>query len=319
MSEKSLIAIVVTSWNGLKDTLACLTALQRLEYSNRCTVLVDNGSRDKTEETVRRYFPEVEIIANATNTGYVHANNQGIAWALEQGADWILLLNNDVVMACDSLSEMLRVGESSSDIGIVGPVMQRTLRPDILDLGGDLDFYLGQVILRRHGPALHEQASLLVDYVWGCALMARREVFEKLGGLNPTYVAYFEDAELCWRARPLGYRTATALNAHVTHQVGRSGEKRFAWQTALRIRNHAYFFLRFSRPYHWPTLIPGLLLVQLPLIFIRSVRVYLARKIRKHKYAFRPITLWGYERSVKPPSTSQIKQWLDEANYPSHG
>jgi GT2 family glycosyltransferase len=307
------VVIIVVSWNGLKDTLHCLTALRKLTYADRRVVLVDNGSQDGTAAAVRRYFPEVHVIANRTNEGYVGANNQGIAWALVEGARWILMLNNDVVVKPGALTEMVRVGERVADVGIVGPVMQRTLRPDILDLGGDLDFRVGQVWLRRYTDALAGQEWTDIDYVWGCALMARREVYEQAGALDPVYVAYFEDADLCLRAGRLGYRTVAALEAKVLHQVGRSGEKRFLWQTAYRMRNHVLFFLRFARPRHWFTLVPALFLFQLPYIALQTTRAFLARKLLRRKYAHRPITLWGYERAVEPVEESQVEEWLDQA------
>ncbi len=309
------VVIVVVTWNGLRDTLDCLIALRHLDYQPLKIALVDNNSQDGTLDVVRQYFPEIHLIANDTNRGYVYANNQGIDWALAQGADWILLLNNDVIMAPASLAIMVRTGEETPGTGIVGPVMQRTLRPDLHDLGGDLDFWWGRVLLRRYSAEHAGQTVLPIDYVWGCTLMARRAVFEQIGGLASIYDAYFEDAELCLRAARLGYRTITALNAHVMHQIGRSGEKRFAWQTYLRMRNHALFFLRLSQPRHWLTLIPALLLIQLPLIFARSVRVYLARKLRRRKYAHRPITLWGYDQQLEKPDAAQIDAWLHEAGY----
>jgi GT2 family glycosyltransferase len=308
-----LVVIVVVTWNGLQDTLQCLTALEQLAYASRRVVLVDNGSRDSTVDAVRRYFPAVHVIANPTNAGYVRANNLGIAWGLAQGARWILMLNNDVIVKPDTLTEMVRVGEEVDGAGLVGPVMQRALRPDIRDLGGDLDFRWGQVWLRRYTKALAGQQWLDIDYVWGCALMARREVYEAAGELDPAYVAYFEDADLCWRAKGLGYRTVVALGAEVLHQVGRSGEKRFAWQTYYRMRNHVLFFFRFAKPRHWPTLVPALLLYQLPYIALQTTRAYLARRVRRRKYAHRPITLWGYERGVEPPDGAQIAHWMDEA------
>jgi GT2 family glycosyltransferase len=309
------VAIVVVTWNGLQDTLACLVALRRLEHANRRVVLVDNGSRDGTPAVVRRYFPEVHVIANAANAGYVLANNQGIAWALEQGADWILLLNNDVVVAPDCVTELLRVGASAPGVGIVGPVMQRTLRPDILDLGGDLDFRWGHVVLRRYTPSMAGREWLEVDYVWGCALMARREVFERAGVLDPRYVAYFEDGDLCLRAKRCGYSTVAALRARVTHQVGRSGERRFAWQVYTRMRNHVLFFLRHAGLRHLPTLVPALFLFWLPFVALQSARAYLARKLRLKKYAHRPVTLWGHERRVEPADDARVAHWLDEAGY----
>src|SRR3989304_3873132 len=57
--QRHLVVAVVISWNGVRDTLACLTSLRRAEYRPFEVVLVDNGSRDGTVDAVRRYFPEV--------------------------------------------------------------------------------------------------------------------------------------------------------------------------------------------------------------------------------------------------------------------
>lgn len=313
------VAVVVVTWNGVEDTLHCLTALRRLRTPGVAVVLVDNASRDGTPATVRRYFPEVAVIENATNRGYVEANNQGIAWALAAGAEWVLLLNNDVTLAPDALDEMLAVSEEAPGAGILGPRMQRTLRPDIVDLGGDLDFTWGNVRLRRYEPWMADRRWLPVDYVWGCVLLARAEVFRQVGLLDPVYVAYFEDADLCVRARKAGFRTVVALRADSTHKVGGAGEKRFLWQTAYRLRNHALFFLRATAGWQRLTLIPALLGYHFPFILLQSTRAYLARRLRRRKYAARPITLWGYERALEPPEPAQIERWLDDAGYFASG
>lgn len=323
-SDNPQVAVVVVTWNGVEDTLHCLTALRQLRTPGIATVLVDNASHDGTPATVRRYFPEIAVLENATNRGYVEANNQGIAWALEAGAEWVLLLNNDVVLAPDALDELLAVSEAASGAGlgkagILGPLMQRTLRPDIIDLGGDLDFTWGNVRLRRTTPEMAGQRWIPVDYVWGCTLLARAEVFRQVGLLDPVYVAYFEDADLCVRARKAGYRTVVALRAQSTHKVGGAGEKRYLWQTFYRLRNHALFFLRHSAGWQRLTLIPALLFYHFPFILLQSTRAYLARRLRRRKYAARPITLWGYERTLEPPQPEQIERALHDAGYFASG
>ncbi|MBZ0318124.1 MAG: glycosyltransferase family 2 protein [Anaerolineae bacterium] len=310
-----MIGIVIVTWNGLHDTLKCLTSLRHQTYPQWQAVVVDNASQDGTPDCIADYFPEVCLIQNERNTGYVHANNQGIDYLMGQDCQWILLLNNDVVMQPDALAEMVRVGDENPQIGVIGPLMQRTLRPDVIDMGGDLDFRWGRVLLRRCTDETPIAKNWLpIDYVWGCTLMARREIMEKVGGLAPIYDAYFEDAELCLRAKKLGYMTAVALQSKVIHAVGSSGEKRFLWQTYLRTRNHALFFLRFSQPRDWSTLLPALFLWQLPEIVARSAALFLARTLRRKKYVTRPIKLWGYVPSERPPSI-QIQAWLQEAGY----
>lgn len=310
-----MIGIVIVTWNGLHDTLKCLTSLRHQSYSQWQAVVVDNASQDGTPTCIADYFPEVHLIQNERNTGYVHANNQGIDYLMAHNCQWILLLNNDVVMQPDALAEMVRIGDENPQIGVIGPLMQRTLRPDVIDMGGDLDFRWGRVLLRRcASEAPTAENWLPIDYVWGCTLMARREIMEKVGGLAPIYDAYFEDAELCLRAKNLGYLTAVALQSKVIHAVGSSGEKRFLWQTYLRTRNHALFFLRFSQPRDWPTLLPSLFLWQLPEIVAQSAALFLARTLRRKKYAARPVKLWGYVPPERPTSV-QIQAWLQEAGY----
>lgn len=309
------VGIVIVTWNGLRDTLKCLTSLRHQTHFQWQAVVVDNASQDGTPDRIAEYFPEVHLIQNDRNTGYVYANNQGIDYLLARGCQWVLLLNNDVVLQPDSLAQMVRVGEENTQIGVIGPLMQRTLRPDVIDMGGDLDFRWGRVLLRRFSEETPCAENWLpIDYVWGCTLMARHEVMEKIGGLARIYDAYFEDAELCLRAKHLGYITAVALQSKVIHAVGSSGEKRFLWQTYLRTRNHALFFLRLSQPCHWPTLLPSLFLWQLPEIVVRSGALFLARTLRRKKYADRPVTLWGYVPSEQPTLT-QIQAWLQEAGY----
>ena len=193
--------------------------------------------------------------------------------------------------------------------------MQRTMRPEIYDIGGDFNFFLGNVNLRRITPGLNNHHTETVDYVWGCALMARRNVFEKIGSLNPYYIAYFEDAELCFRAQQVGYEIVVALKANVVHAIGKSGEKRYLWQTALRLRNHIVFFFRNGHIYHWPTLVPALLLWQLPFMFAQTARQYLARTLFSRKYSSRPITLFNAESTISPMTEEQITESLYETGY----
>ena len=285
------VVVVVLSWNGLEDTLECLESLRCSDYPNTEMVVVDNGSEDGSCAVIRERYPGVTLIANEKNLGFVRGNNIGLEHGMGRGADLLLLLNNDTVVAPDCISELVAAIERDRATGIVGPLMQRTLRPDLVDMGGDFDFWTGTVILRHFVAGMEGDGLYPITYVWGCGLMVRRDVLERVGLLDERYVAYFEDADFCKRAWAMGFATAVATRARMVHKIGRSGEKRFLWQTYMRMRNHVLFFVSYAKPYQLPTLVPALIFYQVPAMLLRTARLYLARKIMP-RYWDRPISLW---------------------------
>jgi GT2 family glycosyltransferase len=287
---KRVLAIVL-NWNGLDDTLECLESLRQSDYPDFGAIVVDNGSEDGSCPAIREHFPEVHVIENGHNLGFVRGNNIGLTAALERGAELLLVLNNDTVLEPDCVTEMVRAMESDEIIGIVGPLMQRTLRPDLVDMGGVFDFWTGTVILHQFVSGREGDGVQPIGYVWGCGLMTRAEVLRSVGFFDERYIAYYEDADFCMRAGALGYRTVVATRAWMVHKVGRSGEKRFLWQTYMRLRNHALFFLSYAHPLQLITLVPALCLYQIPLMLLRTARLYLARKLMP-RYRDRPISLW---------------------------
>lgn len=291
MTTHPKVSIIVLNWNGLEDTIECLESLRRLSYPNYDVIVVDNGSEDGSPRVIRKRFPEVILIENEANLGFVRGNNVGMAQALQDGADYLFLLNNDTYVDEDCLTELARVAASDPSIGVVGPLMQRHFQPSIIDMGGDFDFWTGNVHLRRFNEQLDGADMLPIDYVWGCGFFVKAQVVREVGLFDPKYVAYYEDAAFCMRARAKGYRTIVALKAHIWHKIGRCGEKRFLWQSYMRIRNHILFFLTHARLYQYIALLPALFLYQVPMLLFRTLRLYFARKVMP-KYRDRPISLW---------------------------
>src|SRR3989344_9688954 len=94
------ISIVVLNYNGIIDTLACLTSIEKLDPQNAIieTIVVDNASTDDTPQKIKKKFPHITLLINAENLGFAEGNNVGIRFALKQGSDFILVLNNDTVL-----------------------------------------------------------------------------------------------------------------------------------------------------------------------------------------------------------------------------
>ncbi|MEK7166246.1 MAG: glycosyltransferase family 2 protein, partial [Patescibacteria group bacterium] len=117
------VYVVILSYNGKKDTCACLKTLKQSEQSafDLEVVVVDNASTDDTIQTIRQEYPEVTILVNHDNLGFAEGNNIGIRFALKHNADFIFILNNDTLLAKNTISCLVEFALKEKRGGIFGP------------------------------------------------------------------------------------------------------------------------------------------------------------------------------------------------------
>ncbi|HEX5324379.1 MAG TPA: glycosyltransferase family 2 protein, partial [Capsulimonadaceae bacterium] len=114
-----MLSVCIVNWNNkdylrgcLESLTACPPAKEALEV-----IVVDNASSDGSAEMVRENFPKAILIANSDNKGYAEGNNQALEKAQGQT---LLLLNPDVVLNENTLSNSLAFLKSHPDAGAVG-------------------------------------------------------------------------------------------------------------------------------------------------------------------------------------------------------
>lgn len=231
--------IIILNWNGLRDTLECLTSLAGLQYPRWQAVVVDNGSDAGQAEAIQTSHPTVTLIRNQKNLGYTGGNNVAIHHAMAQGADYIWLLNNDTVVTPDSLSELVAAGERDPRVGLLSPVLYDYKEPHEIQFAGTvLDVSRGSATTHKS----LEQPSTLAPggslALWGTALLVKRHVVTSVGYLNERYFAYHEDAEYCLRAAAAGFATRVEPTAVVFHKSARSlGSDNSPIKEYLMVRN----------------------------------------------------------------------------------
>ena len=217
-----LIYIIVLNWNRKDDTKECLDSLQFLTYSNYKVVVVDNGSTDNSVEYLKKYFLSVKFIQNSSNLGFALGNNIGIKYALQEKADYILILNNDTIVSATFLEKLINVMTKDSTIAIAGPkILYHYRRNRIWFAGGKIYFWLGNTwhIGNKRKDSLNFQKIVEEDYQTGCALFIRAKVINKIGMFDSRYTAYFEDADLCIRAKKMGFRVVCVQYARIWHKI----------------------------------------------------------------------------------------------------
>ena len=215
-----VITSVILNTNRREDTLACLESLARTQYPNMQTILLDNNSTDGSAEAVRIQFPAVQIINLAENLGYAGNNNVGIECALKGGADWVLVLNEDVILAENCVQQLIEVGESDPEIGIVGPLVYHFDEPTVIQsAGGILGKYWQSIHLGKNEPDRGQfREPQRVEWISGCAILVRRAVIEQVGMLDRDYFIYWEETEWCIRAGQAGWKIVHVPSAKLWHK-----------------------------------------------------------------------------------------------------
>jgi GT2 family glycosyltransferase/glycosyltransferase involved in cell wall biosynthesis len=180
-------------------------------------IVVDNGSRDGSVELVRDRFPDVRVVSLERNEGFAGGVSRGIALA---SGEWIAVFNNDTTIEPDALGLMLEAGRLHPRVGAVAAQMRFADRRDVLNSAGlELD-RLGIAADRLVGTRvgdLRESEPYEVFGATGGAAIFRRRMLEEVGGFDESFFAFFEDADLAWRAQAQGWRALYVPRAVVYH------------------------------------------------------------------------------------------------------
>ena len=212
------VVCVVLNWNGWRDTIPCLQSLAGQDYAALQVLVVDNASTDDSVERIREAVPAVELLQAAANRGFASGCNVGTRVALERGADFIWLLNNDTIAPPDTLTKLVAAA-SDPQTGVVGTVLRYAHNPAGVQAwgGGSISRWIGYGTHFR-GPAPLDATSFLTF----ASVLLRRELLEAAGLLDEGFFMYFEDSDMCFRARAAGWRLAVATDTAVLHKEGGS-------------------------------------------------------------------------------------------------
>ncbi len=243
------IGIVIVNYNGAKYQNECIESILASSYKDYSIIVVDNASKDNSMELLDEFHDErIVKVYSKENLGVASGNNLGIIKAYELGSDAILLLNNDTVLNVDTLELMAKELENGNDI--VSPLIFYWQDKSKI-------WYAGGKFNRLKGMSYHlflketyggQPIPDLCDYAPTCCLLIRREVFDKVGFMDPAYFMYFDDTDFCIRCHLMGYRIKLAKNASIYHKVSLStGGENSKLSTYYVNRNRFYFLKRYRR------------------------------------------------------------------------
>jgi GT2 family glycosyltransferase len=245
------IFIVILNWNGRKDTLECLRSVEKINYFSFQTIVVDNGSTDGSADAIRAQFPKIALLEEKENLGFAGGNNVGIRHALQAGAEAVLLLNNDTCVDPHLLTHFAEQLKSHPQAGILGATILLYDEKEKLDhLGGFWNKKKAAFDFVGHRETLSEKHAKVqeLEYVCGACILIRRDVFEKIGLLEPRFFLIWEEADFCFRAKNEGFLVLTSPSAKIWHKVsssfvgGKPHTNYFWWRNRL-------FWIERNRPF----------------------------------------------------------------------
>jgi GT2 family glycosyltransferase len=209
--EDRSVWVVVPHYGDAGTTRGAVAAILSGAVRPGTVLVVDNqGDLPAFDET------DVEVVRPGRNLGFGGACVLGIRRALAGGAAWVWVFNNDAEPARDCLAELLAVGTAEPRAGLLSPVILHRDRPTFWYAGGDLARRTLQVT-HRGRPA--QETPHDVDFITGCAWLARRGFIDECGPPDDGLFMYFEDVDWSLRAQAAGWRTILVPAAHAVHDA----------------------------------------------------------------------------------------------------
>jgi GT2 family glycosyltransferase len=255
------LSIVILTWNSKDMLLRCLQSIyDNTDVDDYEIIVIDNGSRDCTQELLDTKFPEVKVIRNKINIGVAPARNQGLKLAI---GEYILILDVDTIAKRRSIDTLVDFMEMSNGVGLVGPKLiysdgklQYSCRkfPTILSkVFRRMPFRFGQHFLKVEEYRDWDHCSIRdVDYVIGACQLIRKNVLEEIGYLDDKMFYGPEDVDFCLRLRKANWKVIYNPEAEVIHDELRITRKKvfskITWKHVVALiryfKKHKYYLSR---------------------------------------------------------------------------
>lgn len=232
MSKK--LSIIIVNYNVTQFLRNCLISIEKYaENIDYEVIVIDNKSTDSSWGDLIPEFPKVYFIPSEINGGFAKANNKAIETAT---GEYLLILNPDTELEGFYLNEILDFADSKPNFGCLGvrmhdangnflPESKRSV-PDMINSFEKLFTNFKKKNSKSYyRNDVDEYGVAEVEVITGAFFLVKKDVYEKVGGLDESYFMYGEDIDLCYTLLNNGYQNYYYGKASILHHKGESTVK----------------------------------------------------------------------------------------------
>lgn len=251
------VSIIIVNYNSGNVIMDCIhSIIDKTKDVSYEVIVVDNASPDSSADTIENVFKDnVKLIRSNENFGFGKANNLGANYA---EGKYLFLLNPDTLLINNAVKKLFDYMEVHPEAGVVGgnlygedqvsaaPSFCRTF--DTVEserknstwakiLSDKVKQKLNKTENHFKEEFNYSKNSIEVAYIFGADMMIPRALFKEMGGFDPDFFMYAEEAELQWRIKKVGYKNYNVPSAKIVHMEGLSSkqqnefsERQFRWR-----------------------------------------------------------------------------------------
>lgn len=245
-------SIIIVNYNTKQLLIDCIDSVTKntksLEYE---IIVVDNASTDGSKEFFEK-DNRISYIYSNENNGFGKANNIGAKVAK---GDYLFFLNSDTILMNNAITLLHEFIHNNKKVGIVGGNLYLNEKtpthsyfryfPSLLTELNNLS--LGLLVKIKFGKNLYfnfTKNPIDVAFITGADLMIRKDVFDSLSGFDEDFFMYFEETDLSFRVKELGYRIVSLPTAKIIHLEGGSEKLKINTLTRYIISKKIYYHKR---------------------------------------------------------------------------
>ncbi len=258
------ISVCIVNFNSKKQLEKCLhtikPAIKPLSYE---VIIIDNYSKDGSQELIKKHFEKVRLITNNRNNGYTSEINR--AMKIGKGK-YKLIMNPDSRLMPKSIINLVTFMKQKKRSGIAGPLVlnedgsfQWSCRRGVARPFAVFCYFLGiaklfpqyPIFTGYHLNHLDVKEINEVSGVSGSCMLVDQELINDIGYFDERFFAYQEDSDYCLRAINSGWKVYYNPNSMVIHKGGHGGSNSvpfraiFEWHRSYIL----YYFKHFSKDY----------------------------------------------------------------------